>query len=146
MSPEELTLIQATSTAIIDEPKRFSIAFYETVFGIAPDARGLFPDDLSDQQQKLIRELQFMLRAASALGDPTQFDAFVERTKQLGRRHVGYGVTAEMYEPVGAALIMTLREFSPVFDDRHERAWTKLFGFVAETMLAGAAEAAPATA
>lgn len=142
MSPDDLTLIHASGAAIDEDPNGFSDAFYVSVFAIAPEARSLFPDDLGEQRKKLTRELQFMLAAAWALDDETKFEAFVERTKQLGRRHVGYGVTAAMYEPVGAALIATLRLFNADFDERHVEAWTKLFGFISETMLAGAAEAA----
>lgn len=144
MSPEELTLINTSSQAVTEDPHGFSQSFYDTVFDLAPAARSLFPDDMTEQRMKLINELRFMLAAASALGDATQLEAFIHRTKRLGRRHVGYGVTAAMYEPVGAALIATLRDYATEFDERHELAWIKLFGFISHTMLAGADEAATA--
>ena len=141
MTPNEVNLIHTSSEAIEKDPDGFSASFYETVFDLAPAARALFPDDMGEQQRKLVRELRFMIGAATALAAPSELANFVARTQELGRRHVGYGVIAAMYEPVGAALIATLRETVDSFDDDHERAWTKLFGLVAETMLEGASQA-----
>ena len=76
-----------------------------------------------------------MIQAATAYADPNQLDAFVGRSQQLGRRHADYGVTTEMYTAVVTSLIATLRDSVGDFDESHERAWTKLFALVAETML-----------
>ncbi len=140
MTPNELNLILTSSEAIDQDSDGFSSTFYNTVFEIAPAARALFPDNMVEQQRKLVRELRFMIGAATAMADPAKLEDFVARTKELGRRHVGYGVTTAMYEPVGAALISTLREIAHPFEDEHELAWTKLFGLVAETMLEGASQ------
>lgn len=141
MTPDELDLILTSSQAITDDPDGFSSAFYETVFEIAPATRAMFPDDMTAQRSKLVRELQFMVQAASAWADPAALEGFVARTRELGRRHVAYGVTAAMYEPVGTALMATLRDAVDGFGPDHEQAWAKLYTLVAETMLEGATTA-----
>jgi hemoglobin-like flavoprotein len=65
--------------------------------------------------------------------------------EDLGRRHVGYAVLDEHYEPVGAALLSMLKEtLGPSFTPAAQEAWTTLYGFVAETMKRAAKESRPA--
>lgn len=59
--------------------------------------------------------------------------------KALGARHVGYGVTNEMYDWVGASLLATLAEAGgPYWTQELASAWTKAFGAIAGLMQAGA--------
>ncbi len=143
MTPEELDLITTTSDAIRSDPARFSASFYDTLFELEPATRELFATDMDEQRQKLVGELQFLIDAATAWRDPDSLDEFVERSRNLGRRHVTYGVSPSMYGPVNTALLATLRDTIRGFDDRHHQAWTKLFHLVSETMLEGTFTAAP---
>lgn len=139
MTPEELGLIESSSSALEDDPSGFATDFYEAVFDIAPQVRSLFPEDLTAQRQKLVRELAFMVDAAAAYADPDRLQQLMKRCEDLGARHRGYGVTSEMYEPVMTALVSTLRLRCDDFDDAHERAWSKLYQLIASLMLDGAA-------
>lgn len=140
MTPDELDLIRTSSKALDADPDGFSAAFYKSVFEIAPGVRPLFPADLAEQRNKLVRELQFMVGAATASADAEQFEEFVARTRRLGQRHVGYGVEPAMYDVVGVALISTLRDAAEGFSDDHERAWSKLYGLISESMIEGATQ------
>jgi hemoglobin-like flavoprotein len=65
--------------------------------------------------------------------------------RQLGARHVGYGVRDEHYATVGTALLWTLEkglaeEFTPEVRD----AWAAAYGLLADVMQMGAADAAGA--
>jgi len=62
--------------------------FYGRLFEIAPDVRALFPADLAEQKKKLIAML------ATAVNNLHQVGSIVPAVQDLGRRHVGYGVTA----------------------------------------------------
>jgi hemoglobin-like flavoprotein len=69
--------------------------------------------------------------------------ALVPVVKALGARHFGYGATPAHFEPVGQALLWTLRTgLADAFTPEVEAAWTKVYGVLAATMQAGAAEAA----
>ena len=64
----------------------------------------MFPTDLTAQKGKL------MTMIATAVTNLHQVDKIVPAVQDLGRRHVGYGVTAAHYKPVGEALIWTLEK------------------------------------
>jgi hemoglobin-like flavoprotein len=71
-----------------------------------------------------------------------QVEKILPAVEDLGRRHVGYGVTAKHYEPVGAALLWTLEQglgtaFTPPVKD----AWTEVYTTVAGVMTKAAATA-----
>ncbi|CAK0893045.1 unnamed protein product, partial [Prorocentrum cordatum] len=67
--------------------------------------------------------------------------------KDLGLRHVGYGVLPPHYDVVGQALLRTLKlGLKDAFTKEVEAAWTKLWAFVAKWCTAGNYPAAKATA
>lgn len=135
VTPEELELIEQAAAVVEDCPDQFGDAFYTTLFEIAPDARALFTDDLTAQQGKLVDELAFLIEAARDL------DTFVERARELGRRHVDYGVRQEHYELVGVALTAALREcMHNEWTDAHDAAWAKLYSLISDVMRDGANE------
>ena len=136
MTPDELRIVQADGETVRSDAEAFSSAFYDTLFEIAPGTRALFPDDLVAQRGKLVDELGFLVAAASeASGD---LDPFLARARELGRRHVGYGVAGADYEHVGAALLAALAQAVPDWDIAHERAWTRLYRLIADVMREGA--------
>ena len=60
--------------------------------------------------------------------------------EDMGRRHVGYGVTDAHYDSVGRALIQAIAEFhGQSFTPAIRDAWAAAYGAVASTMKAGAA-------
>jgi nitric oxide dioxygenase len=99
--------------------------------------RALFPPDLREQKRKL------MTMIATAVGTLNDLQGLVPAIKELGARHVTYGATAAHYEVVGQVLLWTLeRVLRDDFTPDIRAAWTKVYGILAATMLAGAAEAA----
>ena len=130
--PAALILKRSFAGAIRD-PDRFGREFYERLFALAPSVRGLFPDELSHQRDKLLRALTVVVRGLDAP------ESLVPTLRQLGARHVGYGVQAGHYVIVGEALVDTLDARSEQPLDRATRAaWVRLFGWIAAHMLAGA--------
>ena len=56
--------------------------------------------------------------------------------RQLGARHVGYGVKERHYVAVGGALIRTLEQgLGVAFTDDVRQAWTELYGVISSTMI-----------
>src|SRR5687768_1800754 len=126
-------LLKRSFAAAIRDPDRFGREFYARVFALAPAVRALFPDDLSHQRDKLLRALTVVVRG---LDSP---ETLVPTLRQLGARHVGYGVQAGHYVVVGEALVDTLdaRSEQPL-DPVARAAWVRLFGWIAAHMLEGA--------
>ena len=138
MTPEELALIEDDWRTVGPVADTFARHFYDTLFDVAPDLRSRFPDDLAEQRAKLVAELVFLVDAAIAARRSHDLDAFEDRARQLGRRHVDYGAAAGDYPKVGMALRAGLRTCVAGWDDAHEAAWTKLYRLVTEVMVEGA--------
>ena len=61
--------------------------------------------------------------------------------KAMGGRHVAYGTLPAHYPLVGNALLATLKAaLGPAWTPEVAAAWTAVYGVVADTMMAGAAE------
>ncbi|WP_257388602.1 globin domain-containing protein [Tahibacter caeni] len=126
------------SYAAIGDGAGLGRGFYAQLFRLRPDARALFPADLDQQVRKLIDMLGSIVRALDA---PSQL---ARDFAELGRRHLGYGVSEEDYDDVGAALLMALREqLGPAFTPEVEQAWATLYGDLAEAMIAAENGASP---
>ena len=135
MTPEQVHLIQGTSDVLISIGSRVADHFYDELFRIAPGVRPLFPDDLTKQKIKLMETL------AAVVGYVTHPEMFASVTRQVGRRHAGYGALAAHYGPVGSCLLASLGEvLGPRFTPEVRQAWAALYGEVAALMVAGQEE------
>ena len=136
MTPEQLDLIASSAAAATRDRRGFGASVYGRLFELAPQGRTLFPDDIDEQSDKLVDELAFLTRAA------TDLDSFVDRARDLGRRHDGYGVEESHYALVRQALLDALAgACGDEWTEQHVAAWGVLYNLIAETMLDGANEA-----
>jgi len=88
-----------------------------------------FPADLAGQKVKLVGML------ATAVSNLHQLDAILPAVRNLGSRHRGYGVMAEHYAPVGAALLWTLEQgLGPAFTSDVKVAWGEAYSTLADAM------------
>jgi len=136
MTPEQVTMVQESFKKVVPIAGTAADLFYGRLFDLAPDVRPLFPEDLKEQKKKLIAML------ATAVTNLHQVEKIIPAVEDLGRRHVAYGVTAQHYEPVGAALLWTLEkglgdEFTPPL----KAAWTETYLTLAGVMQNAAASA-----
>ena len=74
------------------------------LFEIAPQVRGLFPDDMTAQKQKLMAMLGL------AVANLNQPETMVPALQDLGRKHCAYGTQAAHGAPVGDAPLWTLEQ------------------------------------
>src|SRR5262245_58818399 len=110
--------------------------FYDRLFELAPNLRGMFPRDLQEQKRKLMAML------AAAVAGLDHLETLVPTVKALGARHAIYGVTVAHYAIVGAALMWTLqRGLRDAFTPPVRSAWAKIYALLATTMQTGATEA-----
>jgi hemoglobin-like flavoprotein len=134
MTPEQVTMVQDSFRKVVPIAGTAADLFYNRLFEIAPDVRPLFPDDLAEQKKKLIAML------ATAVNNLHQIDTIAPAVGSLGKRHATYGVTATMYEPVGAALLWTLEQgLGPDFTPPVKAAWTETYVTLAGVMQKAAA-------
>ena len=131
MTPEQVGLVQESFKKVLPIAPQAADLFYGRLFEIAPELRRLFPADLKEQKRKLMAML------GTAVTNLHQVDKIVPAVQDLGRRHAGYGVTAEHYKPVGEALIWTLGQglgdaFTPALKSSWVEAYTMLAGVMTD--------------
>jgi hemoglobin-like flavoprotein len=130
-----IMLVRTSFARVLPIREAAADLFYDRLFEIAPQVRGLFPADLREQKRKLMAML------AMAVGGLNDLETVIPKVKTLGARHVAYGATAAHYEIVGEALLWTLeRGLGEAFTPEVRSAWTNVYRVLATTMQAGAAE------
>jgi hemoglobin-like flavoprotein len=139
MTPEQVAMVQESFKKVVPIAGTAADLFYDRLFEIAPEVRPLFPVDMKEQKMKLITML------ATAVTNLHQAEKIIPAVEALGKRHVGYGVTAKHYEPVGAALLWTLEQgLGADFTPPLKEAWTETYVTLAGVMQNAAATAVPA--
>jgi hemoglobin-like flavoprotein len=131
MTSEQTALVQTSFAQVAPIADTAATLFYDRLFELNPSLRGLFDEDLREQRIKLMAML------TTAVNNLQQWDAVAPRVKQLGLRHVGYGVKPADYDTVGTALIDTLEKglgdaFTPPVRD----AWIACYTTIAAEMQA----------
>jgi hemoglobin-like flavoprotein len=129
MTPLQIELVQKSFQKVVPIAGTAADLFYDRLFEIAPQTRSLFPSDLSEQKKKLMAML------GTAVTNLHKLDTILPAVKELGKRHKTYGVTADQYAPVGAALLWTLEKgLGPDFTPETKAAWTEVYTALAGVM------------
>lgn len=140
MTPRQIELVRSSFAQIAPIASEAATMFYNNLFATDPALRHLFRGDMGRQGERLMT----MIGAAIGLLDRPH--ALLPVLRQLGARHVGYGVQPGHYATVGAALLQTLEQgLGAAFDAEVREAWETMYGIVSRTMIEAAAfEAQPA--
>jgi hemoglobin-like flavoprotein len=122
---------------VVEREPQLTRRFYEILFERHPGARVLFRRNPQKRQEKMLRD------ALVAVMEHLEDAPWLARELgSLGRKHVEYGVTPEMYDWVGDALLATLREVaSDDWSPQLESAWSEAYAAIASLMQAGAVTA-----
>ena len=130
MTPHQITLVQTSFAKVVPIAATAADLFYGRLFEIAPEVRGMFPDDLTEQKKKLMAML------GTVVGALTRLDQLLPAVKALGQRHAGYGVKAEHFAPVGAALLWTLEQgLGDDFTPEVKEAWVAVYAVLSSLMI-----------
>ena len=129
MTPQQVALIQQSFAKVRPIADQAATLFYGRLFEIAPATKVLFKGDIAEQGQKLMATLGVVVNGLSDL--PSVLPA----ASALAKKHVGYGVKADDYAPVGAALLWTLERglgagWTPQLAAAWTAAYTTLSGFM----------------
>ena len=129
-------LLESSFQAIVLHGEAFVTAFYERLFTRFPETRAFFADtDMLEQRKKLQQTLALIvehIQYPEVLGG---------MLRELGQRHVTYGIRPEHYPLVGAVLLETFEDFlGKHWTQAHHDAWVKGYEAVTSLMLQGAQE------
>jgi hemoglobin-like flavoprotein len=137
MTPDQVGEVQASWAKVVPIAEVAADLFSGNLFDLDPELPTLFPNDLSDQNRKL------MSMIGTAVAGLSQLDALVPAVQSLGQRHGGYGVQESHYGTVGAALLWTLEQgLGDAWNDELKEAWTQVYGVLSSTMIEASRQAA----
>ena len=135
MTPEQIELIKSSWSKVLPIADTAADPFYDRLFEIAPQARGLFPEDMAGQKKALLAMLGRVVASLNNLSD------IVPQVQDLGVRHIGYGAAPAHYAIVGEALLWTLEKgLGDEWNEDLKNAWATAYGVLSSTMI-DAAEA-----
>jgi hemoglobin-like flavoprotein len=139
MNPRQKELVQSSFAKVAPIAQQAADLFYTRLFEIDPALRPMFPEDMKEQKIKLMQMLTAAVKGLDNL------ETLVPVVRQLGARHIGYGVKDDHYATVAAALLWTLeRGLGDAFTPETKEAWVVVYGILAKTMQDGAAASATA--
>jgi hemoglobin-like flavoprotein len=136
MDTETLHILRKSFAAIEDRAEITALIFYKRLFEAAPHLRPMFKGDIREQAAKLTEMIALGLSLAER---PLVFDT---EMRELGARHVEYGVQDEQYALVGNILLATLEEvLGDQFTPEIRAVWAQFYDEMCDAALAGAAAA-----
>jgi hemoglobin-like flavoprotein len=127
---DQVGQIRDSFDAIWPAHRAIAEAFYARFFELVPDARRMFPDEMAEQQRKLMDTIAILV---GVLDNPELFHSV---GRPIGRWHVQLGVTSSHLAAFGDALLWTLEhQLGSSFTPELRQAWAALYEVVQSDML-----------
>jgi len=104
LTGREIALIRESYAMLEPRIEDASVIFYEKLFEVAPELRGMFRGDIGEQGMKLMTAITAIIQLLDAP------DELRGRLRRLGQGHAALGVAYEHFQPFGTALGLTLDE------------------------------------
>ena len=136
MTQRQKQIVSETFPLIREIAVPVALLFYGRLFDLDPSLRQLFKIDMKEQSKKLVATLDSLVKSID------DWERIVPVLRELGQRHVAYGVKEEHYNTLCSALVWAFGQaLQPGFDDEVRAAWTAVILAVNEQMKIGAATA-----
>jgi hemoglobin-like flavoprotein len=133
---ESSRAVQAAVRRLASRIPELGEAFYRHLFGMLPEVKPLFPDDMLDQRQRLVEAL---LSSVYALHDPEGMEITLQR---LGATHHRRQVKEDQYQYIPHALLRAVRDITAgEFSTWESSAWISVYSWMVAHMVAGARRA-----
>lgn len=131
LTVEEIVRVRSSFDRVLANATDMTTTFYDRVFELAPDIRPMFPADMTNLKHDFISKL------AVLVGSLDETTGLLSGADILGRNHLRYGVRPEHYPVVAEALIWSFaRGLGAHWTDEVEQAWRKVYGIIAQRMIA----------
>lgn len=122
MNDQQIALVQQTFLSIQKDVVAVGTLFYHRMFEIDPSLQSLFKGDLKQQAHMLLTSIGM---AVNSLGSP---NSLTEKLRDLGGRHIGYGVQPRDFDTFSAALMWTLEQsLADAWTPEVHAAWIEAF-------------------
>jgi len=135
MNADQVAIVQETFEKVRPISETAAELFYKRLFELNPSFKALFKGDMKRQGRMLMQMLDF---AVKGIDEPV---TILPTIRDLGKRHVGYGVKEEYYSTVGEALLWTLEQgLGPDFTPEAKEAWAAAYKLLSDVMKDAARE------
>ena len=132
----EPSLLRESIEIAVEREPVITKRFYEILFERYPQVKPMFSRNSPEKQQRMLQDT--ILAALDHLDDGEWLET---NLRALGAKHVGYGVTDDMYPLVGECLVAALADLcGDAWTSDHEESWQEVFGIITALALAGAAD------
>ncbi len=128
---DPILLVQSSFERILHDKYEFGPEFYKRLFADTPALQDLFRSDIQSQSRMLVQMLTTVIQSLNRLSD------VLPGIRELGRRHVAYGVLPEHYAAVKRALLGTLENYFTEDWALMKDAWDEVLQSVIDNMIAG---------
>jgi len=109
--------------------------FYNRLFEIAPELRGMFRSPVEEQSKKLLSMIGYVINKLDKLDD------IIDEVSKLAQRHVQYGVKSEQYAIVAEALLWTLEKgLAEAWTPEVKESWVTCYTILANAMIAASGD------
>lgn len=123
-------LLRKSFEMVVERSPGLTGRFYEILFERRPEVRRLFGRNSSAAQERMLTDA--LVAVVDHLEDAPWL---TQNLGALGTKHVGYGVTREMYDWVGDALIAALAEaLGDDWNAEVHAAWAAAYGAIVDLM------------
>jgi hemoglobin-like flavoprotein len=132
VTAEDCRMVQASFAQVDPVSNRVAESFYTRLFELNPALVPMFKGDMAAQS------VQFMEKLAIAVKGLDDLDSIAPFVRELGRRHVAYGVNMRDYGVVEEALLWALEdELGPAFERHLKSAWSAAYWTISKIMIEG---------
>jgi hemoglobin-like flavoprotein len=129
LNPRQILLIKVSWSYLSGRLEEFGDTFYRILFDLEPSLRAMFKNNMEAQQEKFSAMVNYIV-------------AHIQHTpgldpdlRQLGHRHIDYGVAPEHYDTVMIAFLLALeKRLKRKWDNETKEAWTMAFVYVVSQM------------
>ena len=130
MTQQQIILVQHSWAGVLPVAKQAGLLFYSKLFEAAPGVRHLFKPDISEQANKLVTILGYIVSKLDHM------EELLPEVKKLGERHNAYGAEPFHYEVVGQCLLATLKEgLGPQWTVEVQDAWITAYNTLKNVMI-----------
>ncbi|MER6117664.1 globin domain-containing protein [Streptomyces sp. NPDC001743] len=133
LTDREISLVRTSLAVVAPQATEMTVYFYAILFARHPEVRGLFPDNMDVQRDRLLRGL---LRIIDLVDD---VDNLVQFCSRLGRDHRKFGALEAHYPAVGDCLLASLARYAgTAWNAETAAAWSRAYTVAAQVMTAAA--------
>jgi len=131
MTPHQIQLIRSSWQLAAEEPLKAAISFYDHLFSLSPQLRGLFRSPMSGQTMKFMKAIGYVVN---------RLDNIYEISEEFPDTNYfsqAYGLKPKHYAEIKDALLWTIeKRLGNLWNEETRNAWLSCYEVLTEFMIA----------